>query len=77
MNWNNAVERWCGWGVGVALPLAVIRCSGWLGLAAQLLAIAGAAALLQRSSHESTTDFSEIEFPEEETRCVLVRSGMK
>jgi len=55
----------------------VIRCSGWLGLAVQLLAIAGAAALLQRSSHESTTDFSEIEFPEEETRCVLVRSGMK
>jgi len=74
MDGNIGTGRWLNLGIGIAMPLAVIRCSGWLGLAAQALALVGAACLLKRSNAGATRDFSGVDFPEGETRCAGVDS---
>jgi hypothetical protein len=68
------MERLVCLSLGIALPLAVIRCGGWLGFAAQLLAILGTAFLLDRTNQESTANLSGVEFAQGETQCARGRS---
>jgi hypothetical protein len=60
--------------IGLVLPLAILTCNGWLGLAVHWLALSGAASLLTGSSHEGSLRFDRVEALKGETSCAAVKS---
>jgi len=61
----------------VALPVAVLTSSGWLGLFIHWLALFGAASLLEKSTQDSTLDtdqrLARLEMLEGDTPCAAVK----